>query len=459
MRWLASDSLADELSDQWREPEINGDTLAFLQYTSGSTASPKGVMVSHANLLHNERVIHAAFEHNEQCSGVSWLPVYHDMGLIGTMLQPLYAGFPFTLMSPVDFLQRPVRWLNAISKYRATVSGGPNFAYDLCVRKVSDEQKESIDLSSWDLAFSGAEPVQASTIEAFSKAFEQCGFRRETFYPCYGLAESTLFVTGDIKSRVPVVLDVEAEALQEHKVIEALSDGSASARKLVSCGRVWLDQTVQIVDSETLVPCPPGAIGEIWVSGPSVTKGYWGLPEESERTFGAYAAGQSREGPFLRTGDLGFLQANELYVTGRCKDLIIFNGRNYYPQDIEWTVERCHPGLRLGCSAAFSLEIDREERLIVVAEVERRYQQKVQAPPSGERRVEDEPTMSDGAASDFSEVMAAIRRAIAAEHELPAYAIGLLKSGSIPKTSSGKIQRHLCKKAFLDNSLDLLLKE
>jgi acyl-CoA synthetase (AMP-forming)/AMP-acid ligase II len=451
MRWMASDAIPDDCAEQWAAPSVDANTLAFLQYTSGSTASPKGVMVSHGNLLHNESVIYSAFEHNEECRGVSWLPVYHDMGLIGTLLQPLYAGYPFVLMSPVDFLQRPLRWLKAISRYRANVSGGPNFAYDLCVRKISEEQKQSLDLSCWDLAFNGAEPVKSATMKAFSEAFQSSGFRMSTFYPCYGLAEGTLFVTGGIKGEAPITINVDPGGLQNNEIVECAYPDDYG-RILVSCGTTHPDQKLIIVDPQTLTRCDADTVGEIWVSSPSVCRGYWELPDDSEQTFHAYLA-DTCEGPFLRTGDLGFIKNGELFVTGRCKDLIIANGINYYPQDIEATVERAHPGIRSGCCASFAVEVDGQEKLVIVAEIDRRYQQvsQRQAHEDGKPMWTSEPQRNE-----LQQIVDTVRKAVSAEHDLPLHRIELIKAATMPKTSSGKIQRHACKDAFLHDNLDIV---
>ncbi|MDY6938268.1 MAG: fatty acyl-AMP ligase, partial [Cyanobacteriota bacterium] len=345
LKWLVSDRLDLAAADNWSEPDISSHTLAFLQYTSGSTATPKGVAITHQNLLHNSEGIYRAFEHSPDSSVVSWLPMYHDMGLIGGVLQPLYGGFPATLMSPLMFLQRPLRWLQAISRYRATSSGGPNFAYDLCARKIAPEQCEDLDLSCWDVAFNGAEPISQKVLEQFAAAFAPCGFRREAFYPCYGLAEATLFVSGGSKNEFPTVETIDANALAQHRVAR-VEAGAKNARGVVSCGKSLADQEIAIVDPHTLQPCQPGQIGEIWVSGPSVALGYWQQPEITERTFRARALeiypvnGRSNghgngnghhngrynghghsppHHPFLRTGDLGFIKNGELFVTGRLK--------------------------------------------------------------------------------------------------------------------------------------------
>ncbi len=438
LHWLAIDDVADNLAQAWEQPKLNSDTLAFLQYTSGSTGTPKGVMVSHGNLLHNEQIIKSAFGHTEKTIVVGWLPLFHDMGLIGNVLQPLYLGRPCILMSPMDFLQKPLRWLEAISHYKATTSGGPNFAYDLCVRNIKPEQRSGLDLSSWEVAFSGAEPVRAETLERFATTFEPCGFRREAFYPCYGMAETTLFVSGGLKTALPVVSHVEGTALEQNRVI-TVADEEEGAKAIVGCGHAWLDEKIVIVDPETLTQCRADQVGEIWVSGLSVAGGYWNLPEETQKTFHAYLAdsgvseiGQSL-GPFLRTGDLGFFRDGELFVTGRLKDVMIIRGRNHYPQDIELTVENSHPALRPGSGAAFAIEVKGEERLVVAQEVERSHLRTL----------------------DVNEVVGAIRQALTAQHGLQVYAVALLKTGSIPKTSSGKIQRRTCRAKFLEGTLDV----
>jgi acyl-CoA synthetase (AMP-forming)/AMP-acid ligase II len=419
--WVATDAVEENLADAWRHPKLSADTLAFLQYTSGSTASPKGVMVSHGNVLHNERMIQEAFEHTENTVFVSWLPLFHDMGLIGNMLQPIYLGASSVLMSPTAFLQRPISWLAAITRYRATTAGGPNFGYALCAQKITPEERSGLDLSSWTVAFNGAEPIRHKTLEQFAKAFGPCGFRREAFFPCYGLAEATLFVSGGPRGRGPETFSMAGGNLEQ-------PPAGNNGKLLVGCGPSWMGQRIAIVDPDTCSLLPDNEVGEIWVSGPSVAQGYWNRPEETEHTFRAYLA-RSREGPFLRTGDLGFLKDGELVVTGRIKDLIIIRGRNIYPQDIEQTVETCHPALRPGCGGAFRVETADEERLVVVQEVDPR------------RR------------PDLDEVAGAIRQAVAEQHEVPVYDVVLIKPGAFPKTSSGKLQRRACKDDYLAGSL------
>ena len=432
IRWLTTDTVADASADEWRPPSLGGDPIAFLQYTSGSTADPKGVSVSHGNLLHNEEMIRQAFGQSPESVIVGWLPLYHDMGLIGNVLQPLYVGATCVLMSPAAFLQQPRRWLAAIGRYRATTSGGPNFAYDLCVRRIDASEKAGLDLSSWRLAFNGAEPVRSHTLERFAREFAVCGFEAEAFYPCYGLAEATLFVSG--RSRVPAPLPVHETfseaALESHRAEAALP---SAGRTLVGCGQAWLGQEVAIADPESCRRLAEDAVGEIWVAGPSVARGYWRQPEVTARDFGARLAGETDAGEFLRTGDLGFLHDGELFITGRLKDLLIVRGRNHYPQDIELTAEESHEALRPGCSAAFA--VDDDERLVVALEVERRAMAATRGAAAAE-------TVAD-----------AVRQAVAEAHEVQIHEVVLLRFGAIPKTSSGKIQRHACRDAYLGGTL------
>lgn len=429
---LATNNIPDEQAENWQKLNLSLEDIAFLQYTSGSTGMPKGVMVSHKNLLHNEKLIASAFGHTTETIVVGWLPLFHDMGLIGNVLQPIYVGFPSVIMPPEAFIQKPLRWLQAISRYKATSSGGPNFAYELCASKIKPQERENLDLSCWDVAFNGAEPVRAITLEKFANTFADSGFKREAFYPCYGMAETTLFVSGGIKSQSPVIEAVDKLALLENSAV-TINCQHPNAQLLVGCGHAWLSEKIVIVNPESLTECRDGEIGEIWVSSDSVAQGYWNRPEQTEETFKAYLA-DTQVGLFLRTGDLGFLLAGELFITGRLKDLIIVQGRNHYPQDIESTVEKSHLGLRQGCGAVFSVEIAGQERLVVVQEVERSYLRKLDSP----------------------EVIEQIIRSVAEEHQLDVYAVALLKTASIPKTSSGKIQRIACRTAFLAGTLDVI---
>ncbi|MEM7581357.1 MAG: fatty acyl-AMP ligase, partial [Cyanobacteria bacterium P01_A01_bin.80] len=430
LQWLTTDNLVPGIEDIWEEPSINKDTLAFLQYTSGSTGTPKGVMISHGNLLHNAQTTYQFMGHSPDSKFVTWLPMYHDMGLIGGILQPLYGGFECIIMPPTSFLQRPYRWLQAISKYKGTTSGGPNFAYDLCVQKITPEQKATLDLSSWDVAFNGAEPVRYETLKRFAEAFAECGFRIEAFYPCYGMAETTLMVSGVDKATSPTIKTLQKSALESSRVVES-SVEDEDVYHFVSCGGVIPGQKVVVANPETLKSCQTSEIGEIWSSGLSVGQGYWNREEDTQETFHAYLS-DTGEGPFLRTGDLGFLQSGELFITGRAKDLIIIRGRNLYPQDIELTAERSHPSLRVGASAAFTVLDNNEDKLVVVQELEFR------------------------AKPDKTEVTNVIRQAISEEHEVQAYAVVLIKPGSIPKTSSGKIQRRETRARFEKGTLTVV---
>ncbi len=433
VRWLVTDEVTDDLAAGWRDPGVDRHDLAFLQYTSGSTATPRGVMVSHGNLLHNLALIRAGFDTHPGDPGVIWLPLYHDMGLIGGVLQPIFTGMPVTLMSPLTFLQRPFRWLEAISRTGARVSGGPNFAYDLCVRKITPEQRATLDLNAWEAAFTGAEPVRAETIELFTKTFAPCGFRREAWYPCYGLAEATLFVSGIVKGSGPRYQTVSAAHLEKGRALPPEPE-DVNTRTLVSCGQGWLDLRIAIVDPETCLPCAAGVVGEIWTSSPSVAGGYWARAEENETIFRARLANDST-GTWLRTGDLGYMDGDDLFITGRIKDLIIVDGRNHYPQDIELTVEAAHPAIRPSFTAAFSVDGPAGERLVVAAELER-------------DRLPGRP-----AAADPAEVLAAVRQAITRSHEIQLHDLALIRTNTILKTSSGKIQRRAARAQYLAGEL------
>ena len=460
LRWLATDNIDGNLSSSWQRPGISKDTLAFLQYTSGSTGNPKGVMVSHGNLLHNLSLIQKGFGHNLHSQGVIWLPPYHDMGLIGGILQPLYVGFPVTLMSPILFLQKPLRWLQAISQYQATTSGGPNFAYELCARKITPEQRENLDLSNWEVAFTGAEPVQADTLERFASTFADCGFRKEAFYPCYGMAETTLFVTGGRKAIPPVVQSVVEANLAKNQVILSKED-LPGTRKLVGVGKSNPEQKFIIVDPDRLNKCPVNQVGEIWISGTSITQGYWQQPQKTEQTFNAYTK-NTQEGPFLRTGDLGFVREDgELFITGRLKDLIIIRGRNHYPRDIELTVEKSNSVIRAGCGAAFAVEIEGQEKLVVVVEVDRQFSRQFKTVNQHNQEIQIQINHSPeniAPNSDCDDVFHSIREAVVKNHGLRVDVIQLLRMGSIPKTSSGKIRRSSCRTKFLESTLDVVAK-
>jgi acyl-CoA synthetase (AMP-forming)/AMP-acid ligase II len=425
LAWIATDAEHPAPAADWKPTGPRRDTLAFLQYTSGSTGTPKGVMVTHGNLIHNSEFLRNCFELSPESVSVSWLPNFHDMALVDGILQPLFTGFPAVILSPVSFLQSPIRWLDAITRYGGTHGGGPNFGYDLCARKITAEQRESLDLSTWETAYNGAEPVQRETLDRFTEVFKPCGFQARFFYPCYGMAESTLIITGGSVSADPVYLAVDADALEEHRVVEA-GASSARVRHLVGCGRPWIDTEVVIADPETLVRCPAGRVGEIWTKGGSVAAGYRNRPELTRETFQAYLA-DSGEGPFLRTGDLGSILNGELFVTGRIKDMIIIRGQNYYPQDIERTVQQSYPGLRPACGAAFPVEVNNTEQLVIVQEVERTHLRHF----------------------DIAAATKALREAVINEYGIQISAIVFIKPASIPKTSSGKIQRQESRKQYL----------
>lgn len=425
--WFATDEVLSQSADAWSDPGVTAGDLAFLQYTSGSTSAPKGVMLTHQNLMHNLRCIGILFAFRPGSATMSWLPPYHDMGLIGQLLEPAYYGLRTYLMSPAAFIQRPMRWLQTISRTRAEVSGGPNFAYDLCVQKARVADLDALDLSCWRVAFNGAEPVRAETLERFARTFGGCGFDSKAFYPCYGMAEATLILTGGDHSKAPLVASFHSESLRLRQVEVAHKE----ARRLVGNGQAALAHRIEIVDPDGLSVCPPGRVGEIWVASPSVAAGYWGREEQTRQTFEATLAG---EGPFLRTGDLGFLYRNELFVVGRLKDLIILRGRNLHPEDIEHSLNTCHPDVRTGGGAAFAVEDAGEERLVVAQEIVRH--------PS----------------ADHAAIVRAIQTAVAEEHGVEVHAVALLQSSTLPKTSSGKVQRYLCREAFLAGELHELFR-
>lgn len=391
------------------------------------------MVVTHANLVANEQMIADAYPVPSGQGMASWLPLFHDMGLIGGALQPVFCGYPCVLMSPLTFLKRPSRWLEAISRHRAAISPAPNFAYELCIAKVSDDELSALDLSRWLYALNGSEPVMAATLERFARRFAPAGFRREFFRPCYGLAEATLFVSG-LQATGPTVLEVDARELGAGRVSSSVASAPSrgTTHALVAAGACHPSQAVRIVEPESSRLAGDGRVGEIWVSGPHVTAGYWRRPEETAAAFGARIEGSS-EGPFLRTGDLGFRRGEDLFVTGRIKDVIIVRGRNHYPQDIEATVAGCHPGLSPGGVAAFGLTLDDEERVAVAAEVHGADAKEV-----------------------LPEIAQAIRQAVAEEHDLSLHAVVLVKRHAIPKTTSGKLQRRACRDQFSRGELAVL---
>jgi acyl-CoA synthetase (AMP-forming)/AMP-acid ligase II len=418
LHWLAVDELP--AADVDPEPP-RPDSLAFLQYTSGSTSAPKGVMVTHRNLAANEEMIRRAFGHDEDSTVVGWAPFFHDQGLIGNVLQPLHVGATSILMSPMAFLRRPLLWLSAISRYRAHTSGGPNFAFDACAAHAARADVPDLDLSCWKVAFNGAEPVRPDTLRRFTETFAPFGFADEAFHPCYGLAEATLIVTGTGKGRGPRTLDVDAGALALGRYAPS-SDGTT--RTLAGSGHAVPGAALRLVDPGTGRPGSPDRIGEIQVAGDHVAQGYWRRPEATAETFRRASDGRT----WLRTGDLGLLVDDELYVAGRLKDVVIIRGRNHYPQDIEETAQTSHPALRPGGCAAFAVPGADGERLVVVQEVRRDHRSEI----------------------DPGDVAGAIRAAVVRHHQVAVGDVVLTVPGRLPKTSSGKIMRSATRERYLD---------
>ncbi len=426
--WVDTDEIPNELADDWIKPKVSGGNLGLIQYTSGSTGSPKGVVLTHQNIMANSAMIMHAFGMTRQKDrGVFWLPTYHDMGLIGGVVMPACFAAEITFLSPVTFLTRPLRWLRAISDYQAAISGGPNFAYRWCTMKIKPEECENLDLSSWKVAFNGAEPVRADVLKEFSRKFEQYGFDHASHYPCYGMAETALIVTGGKSDQEPVIRSFDKDRLMEYKV-QPVADDASQARQLVGSGQIIPTENVIIVDPEKRSVQDENEIGEIWINSPSAGQGYWNKPEESVEAFRARLA-EDDGNTYVRSGDLGFFHDGELFVTGRLKDMIIIRGVNRYPQDIEATVENCDERLRSGGSAAFAVDHWDREHLVVVCEVERRR------------------------GSHWDELLDRIRRSVTADHDLPPDAIVLVRHNSVPKTSSGKVQRHTCRQEFIDGTL------
>lgn len=418
LAWCAVDALPAGSEVEWAAPGSDPETLAFLQYTSGSTGDPRGVMVTHGNILAHGAAVRDALALTAEAVVVSWLPLFHDMGLVGSVLIPMQVGFRSILMSPLAFLERPLRWLEAIARYGGTLSPAPNFAYELVVRRSTPEERRAIDLRSWAAAMNGAEPVRADVCARFLDAFAASGFRPTSLVPCYGLAEATLMVAGGPAGSVPIGRTLDGAALQRHRVIAVAAD-RAGARTVMACGRPAPGVEVVIVDPVTHAPCPPDHVGEVWVAGAQVGAGYWRRPAETATVFAGHL--DDGRGPFLRTGDLGFLDDGLLYVTGRLKDVIVVRGRNHYPQDIERTAAGAHPSLRPG-AAAFALGEDGDERLAIVQEVH------------------------EGGASE--EAALAVAEAVAREHGLEVHAVVLIAPRTLPKTSSGKVRRRACREAL-----------
>jgi acyl-CoA synthetase (AMP-forming)/AMP-acid ligase II len=436
IEWLSVDltQTGDGAADL---PQPAAEDIAFLQYTSGSTSEPKGVAVSHANLLANLEMIRVSLGNVRQSTYVNWVPLYHDMGLILNALEALYVGALCVLMAPNAFMQRPLNWLRAIHHYRAEVACGPNFGFDLCVSRYRADQMQGVDLSSWKVALNGAEPVHAETIRRFNETFAGHGFDPNAAFPAYGMAEATLLIAGGRRGAGHLTRQVSRSVLQAHAVRAPVDD--TDIQILVGCGRALTGERIAIVDPDRCVRLAPGQVGEIWVSGPNVARSYWRNSEASKTDLNAQIAGEDDGANWLRTGDLGFLdEASELFITGRIKDLVIIRGINHYPQDIEHTVQALHPALRQNCGAAFSVTDDEgEETLVVVQEIERTERNKI----------------------DPVEMTGLIREGITDQHELFAHHIALIRQGSLPKTTSGKIQRSLTRRLWLEGRLDAMTAE
>lgn len=432
---LDTDMVEDRAQGQWQQPDIDRDDIAFLQYTSGSTGSPKGVIVSHGNLLHNHELLRCFLSVDENSRYVSWLPHHHDMGLIGNIMEAVYVGAPCWLMSPSTFVKRPATWLRAISTYRATICGAPNFAYQYCVDRISNAQLEGIDLSSLRVMYNGAEPVRASTLAAFQERFADIGLRPTALYPCYGMAEATLIVSGGDTESPPTIAHYDRFELERNHSAVRVPAEHPNAHALVGCGRESAinGQQIRIVHPDTGQIADACICGEIWFSSGSVCQGYLNKPELSDAIFRAHVDGS--DGVFARSGDLGFLDADgELFITGRIKELLIVRGKNHYPTDIEQAVQRSHPALAVDGGAAFSIEVDGQERVVVAQELVREA----------------------AARFDLDAIVAAASAALYEAFELQLYGIVLLRPGRVPKTSSGKIQRGVARQQYLADELQAL---
>jgi acyl-CoA synthetase (AMP-forming)/AMP-acid ligase II len=429
--WIVTDEPVENAAESGAglgDDPIDVRAPAYLQYTSGSTSSPSGVVITHQNLMHHLGALHSACGYGDGVT-VTWMPHFHDYGLVQGLLQPLYSGDPCYFMSPLSFLKRPAHWLGAITRYQGTHSQAPNFAYDHCIRRTSEAERSGLDLSSWKAAGNAAEPINPEVLEKFIETFEPFGFRREAASPAYGLAEATLLVSSTRPNAGPRVVEWDADALVDGRVAAAAPGGSA--RKIVACGALVGDTKVAIVNPDSLARCRPDEVGEIWVSDPAVAAGYWNNPAKSKSIFGATLS-DTGEGPWMRTGDLGFLNGGQLFISGRLKDMIIIRGANFAPQDIEWVSQRCHPAVESAESAAFPLMVDGAEHLGIVQELNRKD------------RLPDE---------DLENVAAKIREQISLEFDIRPYAVALVRRGTIPKTSSGKIQRRACRAALIDGGL------
>jgi acyl-CoA synthetase (AMP-forming)/AMP-acid ligase II/acyl carrier protein len=424
--WIATDTIHQNSCFDWKYPDIQKDAIAYLQYTSGSTSSPRGVVITHEATLANLKLGEYLNGFTNESCIAGWVPLYHDLGLIAYVIGTIFHTCKCYLMQPNEFIQQPFQWLNAISTYKATHNAAPPFAYDLCVRKITSDQKKLLDLSSWMVAGIGAEPISYDTLNRFSETFEEVGFKKTSFYPTYGMAEAVLYISGGQPSTSPPILFVETDAFHQGKVITCHPDNHRHGQYITACGQTEADYLTIIVDPETGVQLDDNHIGEIWHSGIGVGMGYFQSDGAINDNAFHHFTTDTNKGPFFRTGDLGFIHDSVLYITGRLKDMIIVRGVKYYPQDIEITVQSSHEELRKGCGAAFSTLVDHQEKLVVVQEIK-------------DFKVND---------TILQNIQNAVEIAVARFHDLPIYDLVLIKKGNIPKTSSGKIQRNECKNLY-----------
>ncbi|UMB70622.1 fatty acyl-AMP ligase [Mycobacterium paraterrae] len=432
LQWCLSDGVNGHEAAGWVPPDPDPGSVAMVQYTSGSTGSPKGVVLTHGNLLHNLEAIRGAWGGGENDVALFWLPQHHDMGLIGGIFNPMFVGCTTVLMSPTAFIKRPMRWLEAISAHRATYTVAPNFAYEKCLEQSTEAERAALDLSCLSTAMNGAEPIRVETMNSFADAFAPAGFRHEAFQAVYGLADATLLVSGGSGSTQPTVAYVSRVGLQQDRVVDGAREDPATVA-LVGCGAVRGGLRVAIVDPETERERGPDEVGEIWLAGPSVAQGYWARPQETVKTFAAHLS-DSGEGPFLRTGDLGFVRSGELFITGRVKDLIVIDGGNYYPNDVEFTVQQCHPLFLSGRGAAFAVarQSGGADELVIVQEADRDLFRDVK----------------------IAEVMSAVTATVRQSHGVRLQSLVVVEPMSIPTTTSGKIQRGRCRQTYLDRGFD-----
>lgn len=433
MDYISTDNIDIRHSLDFKKVEIKEENVAFLQYTSGSTSEPRGVIVTHRSLLANQEMLLNTFAYNgENNNCVSWIPFYHDMGLVGHIIHPLYVNGRSIIMEPGDFLEKPVRLLKAISNYRAFMSFSPNFAYDLCSMKVKDEEMKryDVDLSSWKIAGNSSEPIRKDTLDRFYERFKNFGFSKKALFPAYGLAEATLIVSGKNINEEYKFLQASKSHIGNN-IIASPSNENDSVF-LVSSGKATINQEIKIVDAITLKECNEKELGEIWVNGENVADGYWNNLDETNRIF-RHKIKSSPNKVYLRTGDVGFIDKNELYLVGRLKDIIIVNGKNIYPHDIERLIEakvKEFPEIKLGSTAVFSLEINNKENLVLAMEID----------PEKNHLF------------DINKLISAINKLLISEYQMSFYSMNFVKVGNLPKTSSGKLQRNLYKKIFDGNS-------